>query len=598
MTPVPAIAGALSPELLEGIVERAGRPDFPAFEAQLRSSGYCARPVRLRGSIETCDGHGDKRTWSTETEPDGVLRKACGNRREAVCPPCSERYRQDAYHLISAGLKGGKGLPQSVAHHPAVFLTLTAPSFGAVHTRPLGPDGQPRHCRPRRDVPLCPHGRPLSCGQVHADGDPRLGEPLCVDCWDYAGAAVWNNSLGALWRYTTIYLPRVLARHAEMTQTCLKRQVRPAYVKVAEYQRRGLVHLHVLVRLDRAMCKYRAHELHRPPPRFDAELLEHAVRETISEVSAPVLPELGGGRVCWGEMLDVRQLVTGEQRGEIAGYLAKYATKSTEQAGGLLHRISPASVEKAPVREHVRTFMSAAFVLDAIAASRREKDSHRGGQPGPDVETDWHTGALVLRALRAMETGDPVRLRLTDDSARTGRVARICENVANRDGIAFAVELAIGSCVHLADVAAIAPTPREDPGADGRDPRLAKCAHALGYRGHCLTKSRRYSTTFKQLRADREAWVHQQILARSRDATQRALASAEERTVRLEVDGIGHVTAADQHYALAEHARARERRRVGREEHCDQPSRTRSARQRATAGVGDARTQDTPGGGT
>jgi hypothetical protein len=173
-----------------------------------------------------------------------------------------------------------------------------------------------------------------------------------------------------------------------------------------------------------------------------------------------------------------------------------------------------------------------------------------------------------------METGDPVRLRLHDDTARIGRVARICDHVAKRDGIAFAVELDTGSCVHLADIAAIAPTPREDPGANGRDPRLAKCAHALGYRGHCLTKSRRYSTTFKQLRADREAWVHQQILARSRDATQRALASAEERTVRLEVDGIGHVTAADQHYALAEYARARERRRVGREEHCDQPPRT------------------------
>ena len=48
-----------------------------------------------------------------------------------------------------------------------------------------------------------------------------------------------------------------------MTQQRLKRQVRPAYVKVAEYQQRGLVHLHVLIRLDRAMCKYRAHELHR-----------------------------------------------------------------------------------------------------------------------------------------------------------------------------------------------------------------------------------------------------------------------------------------------------------------------------------------------
>ena len=141
-----------------------------------------------------------------------MLRKACGNRREAVCPPCAERYRQDAYHLIAAGLRGGKGVPDTIAEHPAVFVTLTAPSFGLVHTRPLGPDGQPRRCRPRRDAPVCPHGVRLSCGAVHDEDDPCLGEPLCPECFDYAGAVVWNNTLGELWRYTTIYLPRALAR--------------------------------------------------------------------------------------------------------------------------------------------------------------------------------------------------------------------------------------------------------------------------------------------------------------------------------------------------------------------------------------------------
>ena len=123
-------AAALDPELLGGLLERAARPDYPRFEAQLRSSGYCARPVRLRGRIETCDGHGRRRVWSTDTEPDGILRKACGNRREAVCAPCAERYRGDAYQLIAAGLRGGKGVPDTVAEHPALFVTLTAPSFG------------------------------------------------------------------------------------------------------------------------------------------------------------------------------------------------------------------------------------------------------------------------------------------------------------------------------------------------------------------------------------------------------------------------------------------------------------------------------------
>ena len=104
-------AAELTPELLGELAQLAGRPGFPQLERQLRATGYCAHPIRLRGRTEVCDGHGQRRIWSTATEPDGVLRKACGNRREAVCPPCAERYRQDAYHLIASGLRGGKGVP-------------------------------------------------------------------------------------------------------------------------------------------------------------------------------------------------------------------------------------------------------------------------------------------------------------------------------------------------------------------------------------------------------------------------------------------------------------------------------------------------------
>jgi hypothetical protein len=134
------------------------------------------------------------------------------NRGEAVCPPCAERYRGDAYQLIAAGLRGGKGIPDTVAEHPAVFVTLTAPSFGVVHTRPLGRNGEPRHCRPRGDAPVCEHGIRLSCGAVHGEDDACLGEPLCLECFDHAGAVIWNNALSALWRRTVpVYLPRTLA---------------------------------------------------------------------------------------------------------------------------------------------------------------------------------------------------------------------------------------------------------------------------------------------------------------------------------------------------------------------------------------------------
>lgn len=180
------------------------------------------------------------------------LLKACGNRREAICVSCAERYRHDARRLIGAGLQGGKGVPDSIVAHPAVFVAFTGPSFGPVHTQRHGANGGALGCRPRRDADTCPHGVRMSCGLVHADDDPCLGEPLCAERVDHEAAVLWNNTLGELWRRTTpVYLPRVLARLTGVTQQWLREQVRVAYVKVAEYQRRGLMHLHAVIRLGR-----------------------------------------------------------------------------------------------------------------------------------------------------------------------------------------------------------------------------------------------------------------------------------------------------------------------------------------------------------
>ena len=457
----------ITPELIVSLAECAARGDLSKLETRLRRTGYCAHPVRLRGRIETCDADGRKHLWSTQSEPDGVLRKACGNRREAVCPACAERYRYDAYHLIAAGLRGGKGVPETVAGHPLVFLTLTAPSFGFVHTRPIGKDGEARRCRPRRETEMCPHGVRLSCGKVHCENDPCLGEPICAECFDYDGALRWNNLLGELWRRTTIYLPRTMAHLTRRTQKRLKRQVRFSYVKVAEYQRRGLVHVHVVIRLDRAMPKYRADQVLPPTRPFDVELLEETIRATVEAVSAPLPDELGRGRLRWGDVIDVQRIGTGSLEAKhCAGYLAKYATKATEQAGGVLHPVTEHEIDALPVRDHVRAYLRHAFALDA--------------------------------------------------------------------------EL------------------------DGR--RLGKTAHAFGYRGHCLTKSRRYSTTFKALRAAREAFVHEQLLAHSRDATQLAIAAGGTRSVFMRFTGQGHFTAGQRYLARKGHEEERERRRFAREE--------------------------------
>jgi hypothetical protein len=92
-------------------------------------------------------------------------------------------------------------------------------------------------CRPRRDAKQrrCPHGRDISCAVRHQDDDPRLGRPLCDDCYDYTAAVLFNACAGALWRRFVTYLPRHLARLLGITQKQFRQQVTVRYVKVAEY---------------------------------------------------------------------------------------------------------------------------------------------------------------------------------------------------------------------------------------------------------------------------------------------------------------------------------------------------------------------------
>lgn len=70
----------------------ASGDDFARWEQQLAATGNCANPVRLRGRIDAIDRTtGEKATiYDTAREPGGVLRIPCGNRREHICPACSE----------------------------------------------------------------------------------------------------------------------------------------------------------------------------------------------------------------------------------------------------------------------------------------------------------------------------------------------------------------------------------------------------------------------------------------------------------------------------------------------------------------------------
>jgi hypothetical protein len=332
------------------LVARAGEPDFDAWRRAVVRLNGCTNPIHLVGDGSLVD----LATGEELHTYGGRLLVHCGNRRAAVCPTCARTYRADTYQLIRAGLVGGKSAPASVGGHPRVFVTLTAPGFGAVHGR-RERDGRVRVCRPRRAGECCPHGAPVGCRDRHSAGDARLGEPLCPRCYDYAGAVVWQALAGRLWHRFVLELRRELARRAGVPRAALGESVRLSYAKVAEYQRRGLVHFHAVVRLDGPEGPRSA-----PPAWASTALLAGAVREAVgrARLAAPGRTVIGARVLRFGPQVVVRAIAEfGEgavTSAAVAGYIAKYATKGAEAAGAVDGRIRHArELVLLPVRRHV-----------------------------------------------------------------------------------------------------------------------------------------------------------------------------------------------------------------------------------------------------
>jgi hypothetical protein len=294
-----------------------------------------------------------------------VLLIRCGNRRAAVCPSCSYEYAGDMWQLLYAGAAGGrKGVPESIRSHPLVFATLTAPGFGPVHTTRADRSGGRARCRPSHGTPrLCDHGRPTWCTAIHAEDDPRLGQPICPDCYDYPAHIAFNWHAPELWRRFTIAVRRALARTAGLTAAECARRCRVSFVKVAEFQRRGVVHFHALIRLDGP-----GHDYQPPQISIDATGLAEAIRQAATHVRLTVDMPTGHDLVLrFGTQLDT-QTVNGGPAGELtpehaARYIAKYATKSAEDFGLGERRITPEALPLLDVPDHVEQLVRVAWQL-------------------------------------------------------------------------------------------------------------------------------------------------------------------------------------------------------------------------------------------
>jgi hypothetical protein len=390
---------------VDRMARRVQASDYQQWRTLVEATGGCAHPVRLSGAWQLQD----TASGAVLAERSGHILAPCGNRRESICPACSDRYAADAFHLMRAGLAGGtKGVSGAVADKPRVFLTLTAPSFGPVHNRRTSRRGKVMPC---------------ACGRHHNNpADPVLGQPLDPNSYDYTSHVLWQAHAGAIWHRFTVALRRHLARAAGIRVREFGDHARLSYAKVAEYQRRGIVHFHAMIRIDGPTGT------DDPAPAWaTVELLTAAI--TAAHAATRVkTPELDGEvrKLTWGEQIDIRPIRAADvdqvenECGEItddrlASYVAKYATKGTGKSEAADRPIRcQADIDRLSVNPHHRRI----------------------------IQTAWELG--------------------------------------------------------------------DRPECDGLN--LQRWAHMLAFRGHFLTKSQRYSTTFKQIRGDRRRFRHEAVL--------------------------------------------------------------------------------------
>ncbi|MFG2311306.1 replication initiator [Streptomyces sp. NPDC048566] len=363
--------------------------DLSTYAHQIQRLGGCERPVRMEGHrLDVLAATGEiVREIADRDLPAGQLLIRCNNRRATRCAACAEVYRKDTFHLVTAGLSGGKGVGPAVAEHPRVFATFTAPSFGPVHNRPGG-----GRCR---------------CGRLHADGDAELGTPLNADRYDYRAAVLWNAHAGALWARFVTYLRQQLASRAGIGRAELRDCLKVSYAKVAEYQRRGAVHFHAVIRLDGPGGAEDT-----PPAWATTELLTDAIRSAaaLAETPGPVLD----GRAHtfrFGGQLDVRPIQSADFTGPtnlssraVAAYIAKYATKGAESAGTLDRPIRNPVTDLigTEVTDHARQMILTCWRLGALPELeelRLRKWAHMLGFRG-HFSTKSRAYSVTLGALR------------------------------------------------------------------------------------------------------------------------------------------------------------------------------------------------------
>jgi hypothetical protein len=318
----------------------------------------------------------------------------CQSRLKSKCPSCAELYRGDWAAIARSGI-----FPADPVAFRFYLLTLTAPSFGAVHRVPKHEGARVRRC---------------GCGELHSLADAELrGVPLDVAGYDYAGAVAWNRDSGVLWDNT-------------------RRRLRDHYVGVEffvvrEWQDRGALHLHALVRIPIAGAP------------LDSELGELAR-------SAVAFSKVDGSQVLWGSQFQCDAFRADGDGAKAIWYLSKalnYVLKDTaREAGG-----SASWQHVAQLQAAARRMRCSRDCEPGLCVSRtHQRFGARGHVVSNTRQTKTRAGWSVTGLTRRAQRLARVAWFLAREAARQADVARetsaVPEQVAEaRNGFVHRMQL-------------------------------------------------------------------------------------------------------------------------------------------------------------
>ena len=311
-------------------------------------------PIRRVRTIDNRTGQGCR--WPSEMHnvvTRETFRINCGSAKSSKCPHCAEVKRRD----IAAIARSGWVASDDVLTR-AYFLTLTAP----------GQD------RVRWDRSKCLHAPGLRCS----------GKMGCKV--DEIDAAAFHGALAGAWSHFLTDVRRVL--NPGCTGAVADWPITVDFLKTYEPQERGVLHVHVMLRVTGVVTDRR---------------LRAALRMCAS-------------RHGFGPQLDVQQvsLECSEDVAKAAGYTAKYCAKSSDMLGN--YRKLDRSTGELSVGGFRAWSSSMCWGLRMWQIQQRRKDwaisqgagsgdraSGLASTPGSGATLDSYSGSYASSSLSALE---------------------------------------------------------------------------------------------------------------------------------------------------------------------------------------------------